>query len=88
MSRWPASSMDEILFAFLLGALLVGAIVELIGLLGRLTTRAVARRRAQGALAGDWWSRFEGEFRLFTAGLSNRAGTADRREQGRDGQSS
>jgi len=90
MSRWPASSMNEILLAFLLAALLLGAIVELIRLLGRLASRALARRRAQSALAGDWWSRFEDELQLFTAGSSDLADASDRREQRRargDGQS-
>ena len=90
MSRWPASSMTEILLAFLVAALLFGAVIEIVKLLGRTTTRAIARRRARSALAGDWWARFEDEFRLFAGGLSNGSGAPERREErgrGQGGQS-
>ncbi len=85
MIRWPASSMNEILFAFLAGALLLGAAVELIRQLRRLSSRLLARRRAHSALAGDWWSRFEDELQLFSSGPSDRL---EEHRAGPDGQSS
>lgn len=73
MSQWPGSAMTEVLFVFLLAALVVGALIELAQLIGRLTRQMLVRRRAHSALAGDWWSRFEEELRAFTGGVPARA---------------
>lgn len=73
MSRWPSSSLTELVFAFMLGALVLGALIESARFLARRAARLLARRRMRSDVGGDWWPRFEREFRTFTEDTGRRS---------------
>lgn len=85
MNRWPAGSMTEILFAFMLAALVVGGVIEIARLLGRMLRQAVLRRRARSELSGDWWPHFEEELNAFSSPAPRTARAQEHREPGRPG---
>ena len=79
MSRLPASSLTELVFAFMLGALALGALIETAGFLARRVARLFKRRSMSRDVGGDWWPCFEREFRTFTGDAGERPRDAGRR---------
>jgi hypothetical protein len=58
--------------------LLVVVAVILVGLVIRLAVPAIRRRRFAAELRGDWWPRFEHEFRTYASGALRAARDAER----------